>query len=441
MASDDKPVPRIARIQVQGLFGLFDHDIELKLAERVTVLHGPNGVGKTTLLRMIAALFTFDVDALLNVPFAIFRVARSDGAAVAIEGKIAVQPGNPDEGIEELASKTLTFHTSINGASETATLSAMKYPDTFELGDSNRQERLARLFATDRWRRHGTNLGTSLRRFQSGTKILFITAQRLFRPFDASYDYALNELPVHLVAHPGVWSVASDLQRRIQRALLNQRRVAETLDQSFPTRLLQSTDNPAPVEELRARLQALEVRRTALQQSGLLDESHVKPLDPEVLAKITSAQSGVMTLYAADNEQKLAVFDELASRIEVFLRMINGRFLRKTVRVDREKGLQVLDPAGQPLELRVLSSGEQHQLVMFYDLLFQTPRGALVLIDEPELSQHVTWQRRFLPDLLEIARLADIDAIVATHSPSIIGGYRHLLVALSPEAEDSDEAS
>ena len=47
---------RLQRVTVNGLFGLYNHNIDLNLGERVTLLHGPNGVGKTVVLGMISAL-------------------------------------------------------------------------------------------------------------------------------------------------------------------------------------------------------------------------------------------------------------------------------------------------------------------------------------------------------------------------------------------------
>ncbi|MCY4397214.1 MAG: hypothetical protein OXC10_18985, partial [Rhodospirillaceae bacterium] len=48
----------------------------------------------------------------------------------------------------------------------------------------------------------------------------------------------------------------------------------------------------------------------------------------------------------------------------------------------------------------------------------------------PELSLHVAWQKQFLPDLLEIVQLSDFDALVATHSPFIVGEREELMVGL-----------
>lgn len=53
-----------------------------------------------------------------------------------------------------------------------------------------------------------------------------------------------------------------------------------------------------------------------------------------------------------------------------------------------------------------------------------------MLIDEPELSLHVGWQVEFLKDLQEIIELADLDILMATHSPDIIQDRWDLTVEL-----------
>jgi predicted ATP-binding protein involved in virulence len=77
-----------------------------------------------------------------------------------------------------------------------------------------------------------------------------------------------------------------------------------------------------------------------------------------------------------------------------------------------------------------LSSGEQHELVLLYELLFKVEPNSLVLIDEPELSLHVGWQSQFLKDLQDIIKLADLDVLMATHSPDIIQDRWDLTVEL-----------
>jgi predicted ATP-binding protein involved in virulence len=54
----------------------------------------------------------------------------------------------------------------------------------------------------------------------------------------------------------------------------------------------------------------------------------------------------------------------------------------------------------------------------------------LILIDEPEMSLHVAWQRKFLEEISEIVKLAKLDIILATHSPQIINDRWDLTVKL-----------
>ena len=77
-----------------------------------------------------------------------------------------------------------------------------------------------------------------------------------------------------------------------------------------------------------------------------------------------------------------------------------------------------------------LSSGEQHELVLLYELLFKVKSNSLVLIDEPELSLHVGWQSQFLKDLQDIIKVANLDILMATHSPDIIQDRWDLTVEL-----------
>lgn len=88
------------------------------------------------------------------------------------------------------------------------------------------------------------------------------------------------------------------------------------------------------------------------------------------------------------------------------------------------------------LRLEQLSSGEQHELVLFHHLLFEVRRDSLVLIDEPEISLHVAWQTSFLSDLDKINRLLGVHFLLATHSPSIISDRWDLTVGLG---EDEDQ--
>jgi predicted ATP-binding protein involved in virulence len=143
----------------------------------------------------------------------------------------------------------------------------------------------------------------------------------------------------------------------------------------------------------------------------------------------------VMLLYVEDTDSKLSVLGDLAKRSALLLDRLNEKLKpRKKILLDREKGLVAQDHNNRQLALDALSSGEQHELVMHYDLLFRIRPNTLVLIDEPELSLHVDWQKRFLPDLIQVIQLANFDAVLATHSPYIVGDFTDLMIPLGADS-------
>lgn len=98
--------------------------------------------------------------------------------------------------------------------------------------------------------------------------------------------------------------------------------------------------------------------------------------------------------------------------------------------MDKDVGFAVKRGSEITVPLEKLSSGEQHQLVLFFELLFELQKNALILIDEPELSLHVAWQKKFIPDLQRIIALNQFDVLLATHSPQLIGRWEDLVVEL-----------
>ena len=73
--------------------------------------------------------------------------------------------------------------------------------------------------------------------------------------------------------------------------------------------------------------------------------------------------------------------------------MLNDRLLMKQVVVNATDGISVESTeTGLDIPLEKLSSGEQHLLVLYYDMIFRFAKGTLILVDEPEISLHVSWQ-------------------------------------------------
>ena len=89
-------------------------------------------------------------------------------------------------------------------------------------------------------------------------------------------------------------------------------------------------------------------------------------------------------------------------------------------------------PGHDPIQATDLSSGEL-QLLTFFTFLYFGSEGSSqqfpVIIDEPELSLHLGWQRRYLLAVHEVNPQAQF--IVATHSPEIAADFQDRIINIS----------
>ena len=79
-----------------------------------------------------------------------------------------------------------------------------------------------------------------------------------------------------------------------------------------------------------------------------------------------------------------------------------------------------------PIPLPKLSSGEKQLLILLVEALLQKQKPYIFLADEPELSLHISWQRKIITAITALNPNAQI--IVATHSPEIAGKFRDQII-------------
>jgi predicted ATP-dependent endonuclease of OLD family len=111
----------------------------------------------------------------------------------------------------------------------------------------------------------------------------------------------------------------------------------------------------------------------------------------------------------------------LCESMVVLRDVMNGFLSDKTMGMD-ENGITFTLDSGATLPLNSLSSGERQIFIVLYRMLFEAPPHSLVMIDEPEISLHVSWQQRMGQVMKDVAKLRDLQVIAATHSPQMIHG-------------------
>lgn len=118
------------------------------------------------------------------------------------------------------------------------------------------------------------------------------------------------------------------------------------------------------------------------------------------------------------------------ARLEKFYKQVNSFFAetKKSIDIDKEKNTIIFKAvSGETLQLSDLSAGEKQLLYLLLTVFLMDEKPAILLLDEPELSLHITWQEKLLEALRRLNPSCQI--IMTTHSPSIfVNGWRDHLV-------------
>jgi predicted ATP-binding protein involved in virulence len=273
-----------------------------------------------------------------------------------------------------------------------------------------------------------------LKKIRDSINVRFIESQRLLDISNSAKIGRTIRRPMTLYS---VASYSEDLAENIQTKLAEYGQLSQTLDRTFPARVVQKKASLTD-DELREKIDQLERERNQLISAGLLKKDEDSNF--QVRDSIDDSTRKLLSVYIDDVETKLNVFNDIYPKVELFKNIINKKYSFKSVTIDQSKGFIFTTQEGEVLSPTDLSSGEQHELVILYELLFKVKPNTLILIDEPEMSLHISWQQEFLKDLQEITKLSGLDILMATHSPDIINDRWDLTVELEkPKQKSKDE--
>lgn len=400
----------IKSIKIKGLFGLFDYDIQYPLNENVLILTGPNGYGKTQVLNILYHLFERKFNFFTQLVFETIKVSLSNHTSVKIAKKndnlvefLFFEDGKKVDRINyEPVQTNFRDYWKIN------------------LDDFDRSTLLPKS-TKGIVQKTGTILRNRNLKSQTilrSINIHLIKEQRLFK--QVKRDGRRNE---QTVMTETIQTYADELQQLISERTRKSYEISQQLDSSYPTRLI-SEKKKVTKAEYDEKFATLKRKQDKLAKHGL-SETTQEALD------YSEDDAKALLVYLNDLEQKLAVFDDLVEKLELFSNILNERrFTFKSIQISKDKGFSFKTSTGSELSLSQLSSGEQHEVVLLFELIFKTSPSIMVLIDEPEISLHITWQKEFLDDLLKIIKLQNFQVLIATHSPSIINDRWDLVYTL-----------
>lgn len=390
------------RLRIEKLYGRFTYDMVFP-DSGVTILTGPNGFGKSTLLRCIQAVHESDLaffTGLDHVRFSLssddenerFDLARVNQLLFEINGKAyrrsdlrrySREPSGISSASAQFLQTTEKYVQHIGGAAQKK--------------DNEDIEGLSAL----------------LRKMPLVTgRVSLIKEQRLLtETVERKSPFLLTETVRGTTE--AISGIPESFLGLLNQTMREYSAVATKLDSLFLRRLINSSEKDTFSEADFIREYTDTKRKLdTLRENGISNFPELGELNYQ--AKNASA----FRIFFDDFNQKYAVYAPLMEKMTLYRNIVNKRLRFKKLSYS-EKGIEIRNDSGSPLLLEQLSSGEKELLLLYFRLIFQTEPNMRILIDEPEISLHIAWQQKFVPDLKKIAKLNNFSAIIATHSPFI----------------------
>ncbi|ELY7495540.1 AAA family ATPase, partial [Cronobacter sakazakii] len=455
----------IKSIYIEKLFGLYTYDFDSeKINSSAVILYGDNGVGKSTLLRLAFHLLSPDNSS--GHRTALFRTRFSLLKVELTSGYILTAKHEPQRSEDSLMVLDI-----IKGKDLIARWNYRK--------SSNEQRRVIVddeiVFFHDRefYDIHPRPTKKS----QIKDPIRRVTSERLYLEvlkkitpitFILNADRRLDgdtisdpddEVELRQAVRMGAPKRINDLVLRSREIALSQalsaatkwiaRKAVQGTNQgtdnvhSTYVRILKQLVSSADRTEVNLQDNDIDILRSDLKKIGSETQALAKYeltsyLEMSEFEKFLSTASHskralsaeLLKPYIESLEGRLAGVRTIYEILDKFISTINGLLTDKEISFQLSQGFLITNSFGDDLQPAQLSSGEQQLLLLFCYVLVARDTPSIFMIDEPEISLNIKWQRIIINSLLDITDGANIQFIFASHSLEIISQHRHRVVKL-----------
>ncbi len=147
----------------------------------------------------------------------------------------------------------------------------------------------------------------------------------------------------------------------------------------------------------------------------------------------TNVAANLLEPYVRSLESRLEALEPIYELVDRFITIVNGFLSDKLVSFTPSRGFRIANKLGVDLEPGQLSSGEQQLLLLLCYVLVARDQPSVFMIDEPEISLNIKWQRQLVQSLLDLTQGAEIQLLFASHSMELLAQHRSRVVKLEAE--------
>ena len=432
-------------IKIKKLLERFDYELNFS-DEGIMIITGPNGYGKSTILKMIDDFCNNGMENVLSYPFKTFIINCEQNSVIIKKNKEIFKINEislpyPDTksferrrgfppylrrvGFDEYIDIRTQEKIRLINSPHKNIFDGMSFEDRFfySILDAweDAQGKKPIKFEENTGKLKSVIETISKVKKEIG-KVSLIQEQRLLEKRDIPDDersYRPSRIEYITVINEN----SKRLKNELAEIMQSHSSLSNELDSTYIKRLFDADSanegDAKNITEMRTELQELQEKQEKLQKYGLSEiknVSYISTLEEEKLNKFATE----LSIYLQDANAKFRVFEPIINKLALYEDIVNKKLNFKKMFLSSTKGIVVESDDGKKLDLNNLSSGEQEILVLFYKLIFESDVN-LLLIDEPEISLHVAWQKEIMDNFKRIVKLKpDMQVMIATHSPQII---------------------
>lgn len=457
----------IKHIKARGIHKRFD--IDLSLEDGVNIVHGRNGTGKTTLLHILANAVNGDFRRFSYLTFRDLEIILDDNKKVKIEQnwddyddtktEVFLNDNGQELLLDSFTSNEVKQEEKRNDPSERKKF-LVRQKTQRKLFNIDLNVTYFPAFRTmieawatldDREIRHlARNRSMSQRLFPSSFNRSTGFARTLFGDFVPALNY-----PSPLEIAEQINQDLLEIQLKVARS---DRDILSTafvqafaaISQNYDTSDIHETPEKIlqSIKDISVNLQNLpfQIVDQANDQANTVYDELRDQLDSFQLdskSQNIDIVKRVLSVYKSSLQKRSEEQKSAYSSIETYLESVNEFLERKKLviqsareqnpRLGARLGVRIGEESSSH-SLQTLSSGERQIVGLIYAASHMAD-GKVVLIDEPEISLHIDWQSKLLPEIVK--QLLDKQLIVCTHSPIIASDYRNRMIELKLETTSS----
>ncbi|OWP28759.1 AAA family ATPase [Prevotella nigrescens] len=413
---------QISRLQIKNLYDQYNYDIDFNSEEKeqITILTGPNGYGKTTILRILKSLnpkslyyfyvikfseiiISFDNNTVLNITQN-YKTEAESISAIDYKDELEKEVRfiwNKATG--EPLTHFVYNRTNIEKARRTYKFLRGTYSRRKAFEDLTNREKEEILLDNEEFNEYIAKA--------NGQEQFLMQLEALrscYIPSNRIYNEAHEEnekLPIE--------KVREALKDKMTNARFDYLIHSHRIDSIFIKKVLGSVYEDCSLSSYNELKADVEKKMNTIVQYKLAEKVEIPEYNEE--------NKAVLFAYLKGFKEKFSKFSTILEKTNLFHKMLTSKgFAHKSVEISPQHGFIFKSDNGDIIDGYKLSSGEQNEIIMLYHLIYEVPDQGLLLIDEPENSLHVAWQKTIVDDMKEIADIKHLQIIIATHSPSIV---------------------